>query len=143
VEALVGFYRLVAIAKGGDEASAMRALGREQFEQIAALGVHQQLSFEEGAMRKASEREIESWGRLVTTMLRSVYNFSEMGFEADPEAPGRYHLDWRGIDGQADVIFEVTLGFVTALVKRSLGPLARVSFERLAPDHVRYIVTRG
>jgi hypothetical protein len=143
VETLEGFYRLIAKAKGGDERSAMHELGRGQFEQLAALGVHQQLSFAEGAMLDASEKEVESWGRLVCTMLRSVYNFSEMGFEADPAAPQRYHVDWRGIETLEESIPEVTLGFIRALVKRSLGPQAQVTLERLAPDHARYVVSRG
>jgi hypothetical protein len=66
-----------------------------------------------------------------------------MGFEADPAASGRYHVDWRGIESLEESIPEVTLGFVTALVKRSLGPGTQVTLERLAPDHVRYIVSRG
>jgi hypothetical protein len=142
VEVLRGFYRLIARAKGGDERSAMHELGGEQFEQLAALGVHQQLSFEEGAMREASQREVESWGRLVSTMLRSVYNFSEMSFGADPEASDCYHLDWRGIGSQDDVILEVTLGFVRALAQRSMGPGAQVTLDRLSPDHARYVVRR-
>jgi hypothetical protein len=121
----------------------MRELGREQFEQLAALGVHQQLSFSEGEMSEASASELVSWGRLVSTMLRSVYNFSEMSFEGDPTAPGCYHLDWRGIENLDDSILEVTLGFVTALVKRSLDSRARTTLERLSPEHARYTVSQG
>jgi len=94
-------------------------------------------------MGETSAGELESRGRLVSTMLRSIYSFSEMRFEADPAAPDRYHLDWRGIEILDASVLEVTLGFVTALVKRSLGPLARVTLARLTPDHARYTVNRG
>jgi hypothetical protein len=143
VESLEGLYRLVAEAKGGSQRTALYELGEEQFQQMSALGVHQQLSFSEGNLSGASEQEVVRWGRLVSTLVRSVYNFSEMSFEADPAGPERYTLDWRGIEGLGAVVLETTLGFIAALVRRSYGPEARVTLERPAPDHARYALGRG
>jgi hypothetical protein len=139
VKALEGLNRLLAKAKGGSQRSAMLALGEAQFEELAALGVHQQLTFLEGELSQASPEEIGRWGRLVSTLIRSVYNFSEMSFEADPALPGRYNLDWRSIGDLGDEVLEATLGFIAALARRASGPAARLTLERPAPGHARYV----
>ena len=87
VELLEGLNRLLAKAQGGDQRTAMLELGAKQFELLLAMGVHQQLSFSEGQVNQSSVREIASWGRLVSTMMRTVYNFSDASFDVDPEDP--------------------------------------------------------
>lgn len=139
VKILEALNLLLAKAKGGNPRDAMVALGEEQFEELAAMGVHQQLGFSEGELSQASPEEIGRWGRLVSTLVQSVYNFSEMGFEADPELPGRYNLDWRGIGDLGDIVVESTLGFIGALARRAAGPAARVTLERPAPGQARYV----
>jgi len=139
VALLEGLNRLLAMARGGDQRTAMLELGAEQFELLSAMGVHQQLTFSEGQVKESSPKEIASWGRLVSTMMRSVYSFSRATFEADPAAQGRYTLDWRGIEGLGDIVLESTLGFMTALARRSSGPGVRVTLERPAPGHARYV----
>ena len=139
VELLEGLNRLLAKAQGGDPRTAMLELGAKQFEILSAMGVHQQLSFSQGQVSESSVREIASWGRLVSTMMRSVYSFSRATFEADPAVPRRYVLDWRGIEGLGDIVLESTLGFMMALARRSVGPYVRVRLERPAPGHARYV----
>jgi hypothetical protein len=139
VALLEGLNRLLAIAQGGDQRTAMLELGAEQFELLSAMGVHQQLSFSTGQVGESSPKEIASWGRLVSTMMRNVYSFSRATFEADPAAQGRYTLDWRGIEGLGDIVLESTLGFMTALAQRSAGADVRVTLERPAPGHARYV----
>lgn len=139
VEVLEGLNQLLAEARGGDRRAAMLELGAEQFELLSAMGVHQQLSFSNGKVSESSRNEIASWGRLVSTMMRSVYSFSRATFEADPGTQGRYILDWRGIDGLGDIVLESTLGFMTALARRSAGREVRVTLERSAPGHARYV----
>lgn len=143
VKSLEGIYLLAAEAKGGDRRAALLELGEAQFQQVSALGVHQQLSFSEGKLKGEPEQEIVRWGRLVSTMIRSVYNFGEMDFGAAPAGPDRYAVDWRGIEGLGDAVLETTLGFVAALVRRSCGPEVRVTLERPARDHARYTFGRG
>jgi hypothetical protein len=139
VELLEGLNRLLAEASGGDRRAAMLALGAEQFELFTSMGVHQQLSSSNRKASESSPKEIASWGRLVSTMMRSVCSFSRATFEADPAAQGRYVLDWRGIEGLGDIVLESTLGFMTALAERSAGPEVRVTLERPAPNHARYV----
>ena len=139
VESLEGIYRLVAEAKGGSQQTALYQLGEEQFVLLSALRVHQQLSFSEGELSQASPEEIACWGRLVSTLVRSVYSFSEMTFEADPAGPDRYNLDWRDIEDLGDSVLESTLGFIAALARRASGPAARVTLERPAPGHARFV----
>ena len=142
VELLEGLNRLLAKAQGGDQRTAMLELGAKQFELLLAMGVHQQLSFSEGQVNQSSVREIASWGRLVSTMMRTVYNFSDASFDVDPEDPERVILDWRGIGGLGDIVLESTLGFMAALARRSAGPNVRVTLERSTPGHARYIFER-
>ena len=139
VEVLEGLNHLLAEARGGNRRAAMFELGAEQFELLSAMGVHQQLSFSNGKVSESLPNEIASWGRLVSTMMRSVYSFSRATFEADPAAPGRYILDWRGIEGLGEIVLESTLGFMTALAQRSAGPDVRVKMERPAPSRARFV----
>jgi hypothetical protein len=139
VEVLAGLNRLLAKAKGGHQRTAMLELGAEQFELLSAMGVHQQLSFSEGKLSGSSPGDIGRWGRLVSTMIRSVHNFSEASFEVDPAHPECFHLDWRGIEALDDIVLESMLGFMVALARRSSGGDPRVTLQRPTPGHARFV----
>jgi hypothetical protein len=138
VEATGVFHEIMAEQMPGPRQAALVDQGILAVRHLSQQDVYGQLDFKGRSLDETRSRDVISFGRRVSTIMHSFYNFGEAVFEGDPDKERNYYLRWTDVAPLPDAIRFVTEGFIKEIIANlNLTPM-RVTSKRLTPDRIEF-----
>jgi len=143
IRAFTRMSELLLEVAGGGNTGYLRELGRQSARRLLEAGLYSQLDYLRRSELgdKTDERaRFETFGkelRLLTTMARSIYNFSQWAVKADPERKHQYILEVTDATAFSDVLCWRIDGFINEMaVQGGQVDSALWAWKRLGPDRI-------
>lgn len=149
IRAFTRMSELLVETVGGGSNRYLRELGRQSARRLLEAGLYSQLDYlrrsEIGG--KSDERaRFETFGkelRLLTTMARSIYNFSDWAVKVDPEHKHQYLLEVTDAAAFPDVLCWRIDGFINEMAREGGHTETDLwTWKRVAKDHVVFQMLR-
>jgi hypothetical protein len=130
---------------GGGNAQYLRELGRQSARRLLEAGLYSQLEYlrrSEVVGKRGQRDRFETFAkelRLLTTMARSIYNFSTWVVKIDPDHEHQYMLEVTDASAFSDVLCWRIDGFINEMAKESGQSKSDLwAWKRVSPDHVSF-----
>jgi len=133
---------------GGPSEAVHRKLGEIAADSTRASGMYQQHEFEEGTLSDWSSADIKRFSRLLATIWRAFYNFSDWRISVEEEErPGGAkstvaRVDWEGVGPLSNALCPITAGFTKRLFDRAVGSEVLIEHQLVSDDVFRYEIWR-
>lgn len=133
VASLGRMTELVARMTGGDRVATLRQIGERAAESVREQGIYSQMSFDEGAVRNATTRELKSFARQTATIHNMFFNFGAPRVEVE-ESSDTLLIHYEDMTGYPEATRLTSEGFTAAMATRALGVRCRIECENVRED---------
>jgi hypothetical protein len=127
---------LLLEVEGEGRSEYMVARGARSAERLLNQGLYQQLDYADRYELTGQKEAIEHATRLIITLNRSIFNFSEWSFYCDPDDERCFRIEVCKAADFPEVLRHATQGFIEFVARRASDGCAAVTSERPSPDRI-------
>jgi hypothetical protein len=127
---------LLLAVEGEGRLEYMVARGARSAERLLNQGLYQQLNYADRHEVTGEKEAIEHATRLIITLNRSIFNFSEWSFHGDPDDERCFRIEVCQAAEFPEVLRHATQGFIEFVAQRAADGWASVTSERTSPDRI-------
>lgn len=140
IESYRRMAELLAEIEGGGRREYLMARGARTAERLFNEGLYQQLRYADEVGVPSTREAVEKAIRLIITLYRSMFNFSDWSLDPDSRERGCFDIHVHEAAHFPEVLRYAAQGYVEFIAKRAGGDEASVTSERLEPDHILFTV---
>ncbi|GEM_PF-2029129 len=140
VEATGVFHEIMAEQLPVPRQTALVDQGISAVRHLSNQDIYGQLDFKGRSLDETRSRDVINFGRRVSTIIHSFYNFGEAVFEGDSEKKLNYYLRWTDIAPLPDSIRFVTEGFIQEIIANVNSTPMQVISKRPTPDRIEFAI---